>query len=176
MLDKKRKTLIDSVALGQKNIFVIHLYVMYWHQYEWTKDKWTADGWSDITADQLKLINLIAGTETMGSSELARRAGVTKQAMSQMVNMMEKKGVLKVKQDPNDSRAKMISLTSYGNDFLEYFSSYTQQLNDMYSAIIGDDKMRLLTEITSELAGALMAENRGLKAVIKKRKQRETTT
>lgn len=176
MLDKKRKTLIDSIAVDQKNSFGIHLYIMYWHQYEWTKNKWKAAGWSEITADQLKLINLIAGAESMSSSELARRAGVTKQAMSQMVNIMEKKKVLNLKQDPNDSRAKTISLTDYGKEFIRYFNTYTQELNDMYSAIIGDDKMRLLTEITSKLAGALIEENKGLKAVIKKRKQRETTT
>jgi DNA-binding MarR family transcriptional regulator len=159
MLDKKRKAVIDSITQERRNSLGVHLYVIYWHQYDWTKKKWTADGWSDITADQLKLINLVAGWESMSGSELARRAGVTKQAMSQMVNLMEKRGVLIVQQDPNDLRVKMISLSVYGVEFLKYFSSYIQDLNKQYTKIIGEDKMRMLTEITGELADALMEVN-----------------
>lgn len=158
MLDKKRKALINSISPEQEYSLGVHFYVIYWHQHDWTKKKWTADGWSDITADQLKLINLMAGGQSMNSSELARKAGVTKQAMSQMVNLMEKRGVLSVQQDPNDSRAKMISLAAYGHEFLKYFSSYTKALHEQYTAIIGADKMRILSEITSELAGALIEE------------------
>lgn len=159
MLDKKKKAIVNSIAKERRYGFGIHLYIIYWHMHEWTKKRWAADGWSDITADQLKLINLVAGGESMSGSELARRTGVTKQAMSQMVNLMEKKGVLVVKQHPEDARAKVISLSAYGYDFLKYFSSYTQGLNELYTKIIGEEKMRILNEITGELAGALMAEN-----------------
>ena len=159
MLDKKRKAIIDSITEERRYNLGVHLYVIYWHLHDWTKKKWTQDGWLDITADQLKLINLIADGESMGSSELARRARVTKQAMSQMVKLMKKRGVLIVQQDPNDSRAKIISLSAYGTGFLKYFSSYTQDLNKQYTEIIGEDKMRILTEITGELADTLMEEN-----------------
>lgn len=159
MLDQKRKAVIASITEERRYSLGVHLYVIYWHLHDWTKKKWTADGWSDITADQLKLINQIAGGESISSSELARRAGVTKQAMSQMVNLMEKRGVLSVQQNPDDSRAKMICLSAQGDEFLEYFNSYTQDLNKQYTEIIGEDKMRILTEITGELADALMEEN-----------------
>ena len=160
MLTKKKKAVIDSMAQELKYSFGVHLYVIYWHQHDWTKKKWTTDGWSDITADQLKLINLVASGQSMSSGELARRAGVTKQAMSQMINLMEKRGVLIVQQDPNDLRAKMISLSVYGVEFLKYFSAYTRDLNKQYTEIIGEDKMRMLTEITGELADALMEKEK----------------
>jgi DNA-binding MarR family transcriptional regulator len=159
MLDKKRKAVIDSITEERRYNLGVHLYVIYWHQHAWTKKKWAADGWSDITADQLKLINLLASGESMSGSKLARRAHVTKQAMSQMVNLMEKRGVLVVQQDPDDSRVKMISLSAYGAKFLKYFSSYTKELNKQYTEIIGEDKMRMLTEITGELADVLIEEN-----------------
>lgn len=159
MLDKKRKAVIDSITEERRYNLGVHLYIIYWHQHAWTKKKWAADGWSDITADQLKLINLLASGESMSGSKLARRARVTKQAMSQMVNLMEKRGVLVVQQDPSDSRVKMISLSAYGTEFLKYFSSYTKELNKQYTEIIGEDKMRMLTEITGELADVLIEEN-----------------
>ena len=162
MLNKKKKALIDSLAEERKRSFGVHLYVLYWHQHDWTKKKWAADGWLDISADQLKLINLLASGASMISSELAKRAGVTKQAMSQMVNLMEKRRVLLVQQDPNDSRAKIISLSAYGLEFLAYFSSYTQDLNKQYLAIIGKDKMQMLTDITGELTNALMDNNENI--------------
>lgn len=159
MLDKKRKAVIDSITEERRYNLGVHLYVIYWHLHDWTKKKWTADGWSDITADQLKLINLVASGESMSGSELARRARVTKQAMSQMINLMEKRGVLIVQQNPDDLRTKMISLSAYGAEFLKYFSSYTQALNEKYTKIIGEDKMRMLTEISGKLADALIEEN-----------------
>lgn len=163
MLDQKRKAVIASITEERRYSLGVHLYVIYWHLHDWTKKKWTADGWSDITADQLKLINLIASGKSMSSSELAKKARVTKQAMSQMVNLMEKRGVLTVQQDPGDLRIKMISLSEYGDKFLKYFSSYTKELNEKYSEIIGEDKMQVLNNITGELADALMKENGILK-------------
>jgi DNA-binding MarR family transcriptional regulator len=159
MLDKKRKAVIESIAQEGRDNLGVYFYIIYWHQHDWTKKKWTEDGWSDISADHLKLINLIADGKSRSSGELARKTGVTKQAMSQMVNLMEKRGVLTVQQDPDDSRAKMISLSAYGMEFLEYFRLYTMDLIEQYTKIMGEDKVQQLAEITGELARALMKEN-----------------
>jgi DNA-binding MarR family transcriptional regulator len=75
--------------------------------------------------------------------------------MSQMVTLMEKRGVLIVEQDPNDSRAKLISLSKYGVEFMVYFSSSIEELTKQYTSIIGREKMELLTEIAGELANGI---------------------
>jgi DNA-binding MarR family transcriptional regulator len=152
MMDKKTRALIDAMSAKRKNSLSRHLYIIYWHMHDWSRKKWGEDGWSDITSDHIKLISMIAGGERMSNAELAKKAGVTKQAMSQMVTLMEKRGVLIVEQDPNDSRAKLISLSKYGVEFMVYFHSCAEELMKQYSKIIGNEKMKLLNEIAGELA------------------------
>ena len=157
MMDKKTRALIDAMSAKRKNSLSRHLYIVYWQMHDWSRKKWAEDGWSDITTDHIKLISIIAGGEKMSNAELAKKAGVTKQAMSQMVTLMEKRGVLTVEQDPNDSRAKHISLSKYGVEFMVYFSSCTEELTKQFTKIIGSEKMKLLTEITGELANGITA-------------------
>jgi DNA-binding MarR family transcriptional regulator len=155
MSDKRNKAIIKTIAAKRKDSFSRHCYIIYWHMHDWAKKKWISDGWSDITTDHIKLISLIADRERMTNNELAKMAGVTKQAMSQMVTLMEKRGVLTVQQDPNDSRAKLISLSDYGFEFMRYFSTCTEDLIKQYTAILGSSKMKILTRLSGELAGAI---------------------
>jgi DNA-binding MarR family transcriptional regulator len=150
-MDKKTRALIDAMAAKRKNSLGRHFYILYWHMHDWYRKKWAEDGWSDITTDHIKLITMIAGGERMSNAELSKKAGVTKQAMSQMVTLMEKRGVLLVEQDPNDSRAKLISLSKYGVEFIAYFSSNTEELMKQYTKIIGSEKMKIFTDIAGEL-------------------------
>ena len=48
------------------------------------------------------------------STVLAQRAGVTKQAMSQLVRLMERQGYLEQVPDPIDTRAKVVRMTERG--------------------------------------------------------------
>src|ERR1700734_2002054 len=48
------------------------------------------------------------------STILAQRAGVTKQAMSQLVRLMERQGYLEQVPDPTDTRAKVVRMTERG--------------------------------------------------------------
>jgi DNA-binding MarR family transcriptional regulator len=48
------------------------------------------------------------------STVLAQRAGVTKQAMSQLVRLMERQGYLEQVPDPTDTRAKVVRMTERG--------------------------------------------------------------
>ncbi len=47
-------------------------------------------------------------------TDLAVRAGITKQAMMQVVNDLEKRGLVARSADPGDARAKTVSLTAKG--------------------------------------------------------------
>ncbi len=49
-------------------------------------------------------------------TELARRMGVTKQAVSQIVDELERMGVVERRPDPDDGRAKRVTFTDTGRD------------------------------------------------------------
>ena len=67
----------------------------------------------DVTPTQARALLLVdrAGTRL---TELAARAGVTKQAMMQMVDELQAGGYLRRTPDPLDARAKIVRLTAKG--------------------------------------------------------------
>src|SRR5437773_404187 len=70
-------------------------------------------GAPDLTPTQARALLLVdrAGTRL---TELAGRAGVTKQAMMQMVDELQAAGCLRRTPDPADARAKVVRLTARG--------------------------------------------------------------
>jgi DNA-binding MarR family transcriptional regulator len=50
------------------------------------------------------------------ASELARRSGLTRQALSLIVADLEQMGVVERRDDPDDKRAKIITFTPRGRD------------------------------------------------------------
>lgn len=67
----------------------------------------------DLTPGQARAILLVDRTGTR-LTELARRAGVTKQAMMQMVDDLQGVGCVRRTPDPEDARAKVVRLTAKG--------------------------------------------------------------
>jgi DNA-binding MarR family transcriptional regulator len=67
----------------------------------------------EVTPTQARALLLVDRTGTR-LTELAARAGVTKQAMMQMVDELQANGFLRRTPDPEDGRAKMVRLTARG--------------------------------------------------------------
>lgn len=57
---------------------------------------------------------LVIDPEGTRSSELAKRAGMTKQAMGEQVRHLERLGYVEVVPDPSDGRARLVRLTGSG--------------------------------------------------------------
>jgi DNA-binding MarR family transcriptional regulator len=70
-------------------------------------------GASDLSPGQARALLLVdrAGTRL---TEIATRAGVTKQAMMQVVDELQAAGCLRRTPDPEDGRAKVVRLTAKG--------------------------------------------------------------
>ncbi len=155
MQNKNKRPVLESALDLYRNNFGTYLYRIYWHMLIWSEKEWKADGWTEITTDHLKVISLIARSEKTTNNELSKLIGVSKQAMSQMITLLEKRGVLTVQTNPSDTRAKIISLSNYGIDFMIYFSTKTQELFNKYAAIIGDENMHLLSDLARKLLNGL---------------------
>ena len=155
MLNENKKAELESSLNLYRNNFGTHLYRIFWHMLLWSEKEWKADGWTEITTDHLKVISVVARIGATTNNELSKLVGVSKQAMSQMIALLEKRGVITVETNPSDSRAKIISLSEYGIDFMIYFSSKTQELFNKYAAIIGVENMHLLTDLAGKLLKGL---------------------
>jgi DNA-binding MarR family transcriptional regulator len=71
-------------------------------------------GWPDLRASQAALLLNVDRRFGTRLTELARRAGVTKQAMMVVVDELEVRGLVRRTPDPEDGRAKVVRLTARG--------------------------------------------------------------
>ncbi|MBP7705042.1 MAG: MarR family transcriptional regulator [Caulobacter sp.] len=85
-----------------------------------------AAGWESLTRTQsMVMANIAAGEHR--ATRLARNLGVTRQAISQMLSDMEKRGLVEVKVDPDDKRARIVD-----------FSPETEALRGLGTKVLRD--------------------------------------
>ena len=77
-------------------------------------------------------------------SELAESAGMSKQAMGDLVNQCEAWGLVQREADPRDGRAKVIRFTPMGLDWLHAFERAVQQAEAECREQVGPDVATVL--------------------------------
>lgn len=82
---------------------------------------------------------------------LAQRAGVTKQAMSQLVRLMERQGYLEQVADPHDTRAKVVRMTPRGEAAKTACVEVREELNGRVARLIGRDEAREMESHLDEM-------------------------
>ncbi len=93
--------------------------------------------------------------EGVRGADLAKKLGVTKQAVSQLVTELEEWGVVEQVTDPNDGRAKLVRFTPKGEQGLLQGLAVLGELESELSERIGKRKM-------GELHTALLALEKAL--------------
>lgn len=96
---------------------------------------------------------LISNLDIEGTriSELAKRAGVTKQAMGQVVGELEARGYIQRLEDSADKRATVVKFTEQGWQFLQDAYRVKLEIEAEYKAILGEKKMQQLWKLLQGL-------------------------
>lgn len=139
----------DLLALRQQNIG--RLFQRAARMYSETAlDKVIAHGHEGLTVYHTALIsNLdVDGTRI---TTLADRAGISKQAMGQLVNDLEQRGYVKREPDPADKRATLIQFTDLGWTFLQDAFEIKKEIEAEYATILGEDGMKTLRQLLDQL-------------------------
>ena len=89
------------------------------------------------------------------STVLAQRTGVTKQAMSQLVRLMERQGYLEQVPDPTDTRAKVVRMTERGEAVKIACVEVREELNRKVARNLGMYEAALLEANLDAAAGLL---------------------
>jgi DNA-binding MarR family transcriptional regulator len=71
--------------------------------------------YSSLTPAQARLLAIMAG-QSASISDLARRLGLSRQAVHKTVSELERRGILQVKTDPERANAKLVSYTQLGKE------------------------------------------------------------
>ncbi len=155
MLDKKATAKLEKYFAARKCNINRGIYISHRFINEWAQKKWKDDGWDGIRPDHMRVLSIIS-MEPMNVNELSRRARVSKQAMSKMVNDLINKDFIAFETDPKDSRSKIISITPTAVDFLEYLSGCSKVVEEKFKTIIGAKKTEQLITLLSELSEGIL--------------------
>ena len=78
-------------------------------------------------------------------TDLAQRAGMTKQAMANLVDQCEAWGLVRRAPDPLDARARRIQFTPAGLAWLQAFQDAVMQAEAEFRAEVGDEVATVVT-------------------------------
>ncbi len=105
-------------------------------------------GYADFPFASASLLWLLDEGGTR-STLLAQRAGVSKQATSQLVRLMERQGYLEQVPDPTDTRAKVVRMTERGEAVKTACVEVREELNRHIAELVGAEKA---SELEANLA------------------------
>ncbi|WP_162571856.1 MarR family winged helix-turn-helix transcriptional regulator [Variovorax sp. SRS16] len=86
------------------------------------------------------------------SIDLARRLGVTKQAVARMVKDLEDEGLLCRDADGADGRASLVRFTEAGLEYMTHMHKCIAQIEREYARLIGNEQMTVVRDALSMIA------------------------
>lgn len=110
-------------------------------------------GHDDIRAADTRVFRSL-DPEGTGITDLAERAGVTKQAMSQLVQNLEERGYVARRPDPEDGRCKRVLLTDAGRDVIRAARDGRRRLEETWSRHLGGEGLSSLQALLTRLLEA----------------------
>ncbi|HLI67923.1 MAG TPA: MarR family transcriptional regulator [Caulobacteraceae bacterium] len=115
-----------------------------------------ARGFEGMTPAFASLIPLLDATGARPTT-LAARAGITKQAISQLVRELEKRGYVEQAADSSDTRAKIVRLTPRGVALRAACFAVRQEMQAAAGAALGPARMARFRKDLAELMAAIAA-------------------
>lgn len=116
-------------------------------------DRLIEEGWTDVTIAHGKALELI-GDDGSRVRDMADQAGMTHQAMTQLVEHLETHGYAERLIDVHDKRAKLVSLTDMGRRHLDSAWAHISSIEMEWTGKLGaqqlDELRRHLETLTSE--------------------------
>nr|WP_246387109.1 MarR family transcriptional regulator [Litorivivens lipolytica] len=97
-------------------------------------------------------------------TELADALGASKQLCLQSLKPIEQAGYIERQPDPDDKRARLVTLTSSGEELIQHAFEEMQAIQDDYEARIGAARVRALNDCLRTAAHAIDVPGEGLRS------------
>lgn len=107
-------------------------------------------GYQDFKMGDMVLIANILPEGTI-NNELAKKARITKQAMSKVVKNLEASGYILTRKHETDNRATVIFLSDKGKELFVAATECIQEIQSTYTAVIGEADTETLKNILTKL-------------------------
>ena len=116
-----------------------------------SSERLAALGWKGLS---LSHTILLANLEEEGNrcTVVTERAGIRKQSMGAIADLLVKKGCLLMEEDPSDRRARIMRFTVKGRRFLTDANRIIEDLEQEYRIILGEEEFARFKNAISRLA------------------------
>lgn len=111
-------------------------------------------GYNDLSESHAGLLPHL-DIEGTRQTVIAQRAGITKQAVGQMIVDLERRGYVRRVVDPADARANLVRYTAKGRRFLRDGWEIKRDLHGQCRKVLGVDDFARFAEMVERLAAAL---------------------
>ena len=119
-----------------------------------TAERIQTAGHMAVRVSHLALMRNMDGDGTR-ITELARRAGMTKQAMGQLVRELQELGYIVLRPDPTDRRAKLATYTEQGQLLAEAAEHSTKEVQGEFKEALGKGGLKELRKLLARLFARL---------------------
>ncbi|WEK44835.1 MAG: MarR family winged helix-turn-helix transcriptional regulator [Candidatus Sphingomonas colombiensis] len=124
---------------------IIHLFQRFCWLDEGLQARVHDKGWPDISrAQSMVMVNIVSGVRR--PSEIARRMGVSRQAIHNTIAQMVEKEVVTLEDDPDDARHKRLMLTPFGEQMRGDAQAAMSELIAQITAKVGQERFDMLLE------------------------------
>lgn len=109
----------------------------------------------NITTEQWSVLSKLYRQDKCNQKELARICFKDQAALTRILDILEKKELLKREKSPNDRREFLIIITAKGQDLIEKITPVFQEVNDRIYAGLGEEERETLRLLLSKLTESL---------------------
>jgi DNA-binding MarR family transcriptional regulator len=122
------------------------------------RDRLAEEGYADIREGYGCVFGFIDIDNGSRLTDLAERAGLTKQAVGEVIPELEQLGYVTREPDPRDRRAKIIKLTPKGRDACLTGRRLFAEIEREWAEELGEDLVAALREAAERIAAAERGE------------------
>ena len=89
------------------------------------------------------------------AAEMATRAGITRQSMGEVIREMVELGILEMRPDPADRRAKLVTYTEYGRVVASHGYEHLRELEQRFAEEFGEQEYAIARNVLARVADLL---------------------
>ena len=109
-----------------------------------------AAGYTDLRLPHIAIFSY-PGPDGRRPSELVEQAGMSKQAVNQLLQTLETMGYLRRTTDPEDGRARVVRLTERGQAVWEMEFAILARIEAEWREILGEDRFNQLKALLTDV-------------------------
>ncbi len=143
---------MSRAAIGRDDLgFLLAKATQAWN--ELLAERFAAAGYADVRPSYGSVLVPLFEEDGLRVGELARRAHLSKQAMTELVRRVERDGLVERRADPGDGRASLIFLTARSRAFAPVAADVLRELDRLVRHRLAADRVDELKATLRDLVG-----------------------